>query len=63
MRKFDEDKTWRWVLRVGGVGGVFVGARATPPWPDVAIIACAAAAGIDVFIERRNGRKRNNHDS
>jgi hypothetical protein len=55
--KFNPDHAWRWVLRLAGLAGIFIGARAEPPYPQVVFIIFAAMIGLDFFIERKNGRK------
>jgi hypothetical protein len=52
------DRAWRWVVRFSGLAGIYIGAHAKPPWPDVTFIVFAAMIGLDAFVERlKNGKK------
>lgn len=53
------DTAWRWVLRLSGLVGVFIGANADPPWPSYAFAVFAGMIGLDLLRERINGRKNN----
>jgi hypothetical protein len=51
------DKLWRWVLRLSGLAGIYVGANAKPPYPQIVFVIFAAMIGLDQFIDlKRNGK-------
>jgi len=51
--KIDEDKLWRWIVRLSGLAGIAYGTLLDQTLPQFYLIIFAAMIGLPEFIKSR----------